>query len=329
MLADLDFLRTRAAVVARVRSFLCERGSVEVETPAIVLSPGVDAWLDPIAVQLTPAAGAEAVTRYLATSPEYHMKRLVAAGSGPIHQLAKAWRDGEAGRQHEPEFTLLEWYRPDVDDAGLMDETEDLVRCLAAEFSGGALQHRGTPVDTTAPFERVPFHEVFERHTGMDADTADDRSLGRLLRAGGHRPPRDSDREALFDLVLALVVQPRLGSAVPTFVTDWPADRAALARLRERNGRTVAGRFELYAAGVELCNGYHELRGADLQRARIDEENTRRAAIGKVELPVDEAFVAAVDALPPCAGNALGFDRLLMLLFGRDDIGGVRAFRLG
>lgn len=297
-------------------------GSLEVETPAIVRSPGVDAHLDAIAVELRPSAGAEPERRWLTTSPEYHMKRLLAGGSGAIHQIAPAWRDGERGRLHEPEFTMLEWYVPGFDDAALMDQTEALVRAVCPD----GLHAGGRSARTDLPFERRTFAQVFEDSAGVPHDE-DERRLGRLLRAGGHRPPKDTTREELVDLVLALVVQPRLGLERPIFVTDWPADRAALARLRP-GGRTAA-RFELYALGVELCNGYHELCDAGEQRARITAENLRREALGKAPYPVDEAFLAALDAgLPDCAGNALGLDRLLLLQAGDDDLSAARPFRL-
>jgi elongation factor P--(R)-beta-lysine ligase len=323
-------LRARHALLARIRAFFDDAGSLEVQTPSIVRSPGVDAHLDAIAVTLHPSAGADAEPRWLTTSPEYHMKRLLAAGSGPIHQLAPAWRDGERGRLHEPEFTMLEWYVPGLDDAGLMDQTEALVRDVAGALNEGRLQTSEGACSTETPFERLTFQQAFLTHAGVDPDLEDERRLGLLLRAGGHRPPKDTNREQLVDLLLALVVQPKLGLDRPTFLTEWPADRAALARTRTAaDGRTVAARFELYARGVELCNGYHELADATEQRARIDAENARRVALGKSASPVDDAFLAALDAgLPDCAGNALGVDRLLMLLTGATDLSQVTAFRL-
>jgi lysyl-tRNA synthetase class 2 len=314
--ASLEVLATRAALLARVRAFLDSRGCLEVQTPALVRSPGVDAWLDAI-----PAGDL-----WLTTSPEYHMKRLLAAGSGPIYQLGKAWRAGERGRQHEPEFTMLEWYRPGLDGAGLMDETEALVRDAAGALGGGSLRTGARACPTEAPFARRSFAQAFTEIAGLDPATEDLRRMGRLLRSAGHKAPGDADREELVDLLLAFVVQPELGRERPEFITDWPADRAALARIQPDG---TAARFELYACGVELCNGYHELADPTEQRRRIDVENRRRQALDKPPYPVDEAFLAALDAgLPDCAGNALGFDRLLMLLCGLDDIGDVVAFRV-
>ena len=314
--ASIEQLRVRAALLRAIRSFFEARGSLEVETPALVRSPGVDAWLDAV-----PAGRGG----WLATSPEYHMKRLLAAGSGPIHQLSKAWRAGETGRLHEPEFTMLEWYVPGLDDAGLMAQTEELVRAAAGTL--GAETGWGRE-----PFERLTFRQAFQAHAGFDPATAPDRRFGMILRAAGTRPPRTADREELEDLVLATVVQPKLGSGRPCFVTDWPAERCALARVRpgrDEDGSPAAARFELYIHGVELCNGYHELADPAEQRHRIERENRRRRELGKEPYPVDEDLLAAlVRGLPDCAGNALGVDRLQMVLTGAADIGEVKAFRL-
>ena len=308
-------LQRRATLITALRAFLDDSGSIEVETPALVRSPGVDVHLDAI-------PGGDG---WLATSPEYHMKRLLADGAGPIHQLGKAWRAGEVGAMHEPEFTLLEWYVPGADDAGLMAQTEALVRRAA-----DALQIE--PGWGDAPFARVTFREAFEEHAGLDPCAADARRLGMLLRAGGTRPPRGATRGDLEDLVLALVVQPRVAADRPTFVTDWPVERAALARVRpgrDTAAAPAAARFELYWRGVELCNGYHELADAAEQRRRIERDNAARAGLDKVPYPVDERFLAALDrGLPDCAGNALGVDRLFMVLCGLDDIGEARAFRV-
>lgn len=305
----MDTLRSRARLLRSIRSFFDERGSLEVETPALVSSPGVDAHLDAIAAE----------DLWLTTSPEYHMKRLLCGGSGPIYQIGKAWRAGEVGRHHEPEFTLLEWYSPGLDDGGLMDETEALVK--------GAARALGlSPEWLDTPFVRITWADAFAEILGYDVALDAHRRLGRLLRASGNKPPRSATEEDLEDLALSLLIQPRFQS--PTFLTDWPASRAALAKLKQ--DAQVAGRFELYLAGHEICNGYHELGCAEELRRRIKHENTRRCDLGKIRYPVDERFLAAMsEGLPDCAGNALGIDRLLMALLGLDDIGDVRAFRVG
>jgi len=325
-------LRLRAEIIDAFREFFRSRGSIEVETPAIVPSPGVDAHLDAIEVVLRPGGDdSRSTARWLATSPEYHMKRLLAAGSGPIHQLGKSWRDGERGRLHEPEFTLLEWYVPGADDDALMDQTEELVRDLAGRFAAGVLRHREAEANTRGePFARMTFREAFQEHLGLDPIDDPERRLGLALRAAGVKAPRPADRDDLVDLLLAVVVQPKLGIGRPCFVTDWPESRAALARVRpgrDSDRRVSAARFELYSCGIELCNGYHELCDATEQRRRIGTENARRAALGKIPYPVDEEFLAALDCgLPDCAGNALGVDRLIMLLLGQESLGDVRSF---
>jgi len=329
----MQSLHRRAAILARIRTFFSERGSLEVETPAIVRSPGVDAHVDAIRVSLRPGgAAATEQERWLATSPEYHMKRLLAAGSGPIHQLGKAWRDGELGPLHEPEFTMLEWYRPGSDDSALMDETEELVRVLAAEFADGVLRHGEHEALAAESFTRVTFREAFHEHCGLDPVSDPESRLGFALRAAGIKAPRPANREELIDLLLGCVVQPKLGIGLPCFVTDWPTDRAALARIRpgrDADSSPSSARFELYVCGVELCNGYYELSDSEEQRRRIDAENARRVQLGKPPYPVDQDFLAALDdGLPDCAGNALGIDRLVMLLLGAESLEDVRAFLL-
>ncbi|MCO4770432.1 MAG: EF-P lysine aminoacylase GenX [Deltaproteobacteria bacterium] len=317
-------LRLRAQVVQTLRAFFERRGSLEVETPVIVPSPGVDAWLD------APSVTLDGHRAYLSTSPEYAMKRLLASGSGSIHQLGPAFRAGERGRLHEPQFTMLEWYEVDATDVECMDTTEALVRAAAA-VGDGRLRFEREVCDASAdapPFRRVSFDEVFEDATGTSARDPDTTRLGRLLRVSGVRSPPECTAEELVDLALGAVVQPELGLDVPTFVTDWPTDRAGLARIRPgKDGEPSAARFELYACGVELCNGYHELADPVEQRARIDAENDRRAAAGKDRYPVDEQFLAALaSGLPDCAGNALGVDRLVMLIGGLKTLLQARSF---
>lgn len=327
--ATVTALRERALIVSTLRAFFEARGSLEVETPHLVASPGVDAHLD------APSVALDGRTLYLATSPEYAMKRLLAAGSGAIHQLGAAFRAGERGRLHEPQFTMLEWYEPGADDAGCMDTTEALVRA-AASVHDGKLRFGGEESDASVggpAFARTTFRDAFSAVTGTDPLHPDTGRLGRLLRAAGVRTESACSSEELIDLTLGAVVQPELGLDVPVFVTDWPADRAGLARLRpgrDRDGAIAAARFELYACGVELCNGYHELSDPLEQRARIEQENALRRAMDKVPYPVDEQFLAALEAgLPDCAGNALGIDRLVTLVLGLDSIGASRTFLAG
>lgn len=311
--APLAHLRLRARLLERVRAFFAARGVLEVETPQLAAATVTDLHLASLATHLSGAGGGR--TLYLQTSPEYAMKRLLAAGSGPIYQLARAFRDGEAGRRHNPEFTLLEWYRPGFDHHRLMDEVETLLAdVLAGVLDGSAA-------------ERLTYGELFERHLDLDPHRAAAPELRRaLVRAGLGEPPAGLDRDALLDLALAGVIEPRLGRGRPTFVYDFPASQAALARIRPGKP-PVAERFEAFVEGLELANGFHELTDAAEQRRRFESDLARRRAAGLPEPPVDERFLAALEAgLPPAAGVALGFDRLVMLAAGTGSIAEVLAF---
>ena len=302
-------LKSRAQLLAYVRGFFADREVLEVETPALGRFGVTDPHLDGIPATVS-AAGREG--GWLQTSPEYHMKRLLAAGSGAIYQVSRVFRNGERGRRHNPEFSMLEWYRPGFDDARLMDEVADLV-C-------GFL---GCPRP-----ERIPYRQAMVAWAGIDPFDATDQQLrqrcepwleaGQLARLG---------RDECLDLLMSFAVEPNLGLDCPQFVTDYPASQAALARTHRTDGVAVAHRFELYVDGVELCNGYWELTDPEEQRRRFDQDNRIRATLGKQAMAVDEAFLAAIsEGLPDCAGVALGLDRLLMLKLGARTIDEVLAF---
>jgi lysyl-tRNA synthetase class 2 len=309
---------------------------LEVETPCLGAAAVTDPHLHSLATRLgAGGAGGPERTLYLQTSPEYAMKRLLAAGSGPIYQLARAFRDGEAGRRHNPEFTLLEWYRPGFDHHRLMDEVEEL---LAATLGDEGLGER--PIDEgtgrAGPAERLTYAEAFRRHAGVDpfADPVARLADAARAAAGGAVPELGDDRDAWLALLMATVVERRLGwdgdRARPTFVHDFPASQAALARVREplpEGGPAIAERFELFVAGIELANGFHELADPAEQRRRFERDLARRRAAGLPEPPIDERLLTALDAgLPDCAGVALGFDRLVMLAAGARSIEEVLAF---
>jgi lysyl-tRNA synthetase class 2 len=308
--ATLATLRRRAELLARTRAFFADRGVLEVETPLVASSPASDPHLEALTTRPRVTGGR---TLYLQTSPEFAMKRLVAAGSGPIFQLGRAFRDGERGLRHNPEFTILEWYRPGFDHHRLMIEVEEL---LTATLGMG-------------PGERVTYRDLFLRYLDLDPLTAEPADVaGCALRVGLGEvpglPPEDLD--GWLGLLLAHAVEPRLGHRGPTFVHGFPASQAALARLDPQDER-VAQRFEAFVAGVELANGYHELTDAAEQRRRFEDDNAERRRRGLPEVPVDERLLAALEAgLPPCAGVALGFDRLVMLAAGVTDIAEAMAF---
>ena len=298
--ASLAALRARAGLLARARSFLAGRGVLEVEVPLLQGGANLDHEVAPFAVD-TPDG-----PRWLITSPEHPLKRLVAAGCGDVYALTPVFRRGESGTRHAPAFTMLEWYRSGWDDRRLCAETIDLLRHL-------------TGLDGAV--ETLSFDEALRRHAGVGAE-ADAQALAAALEPGQAEAAR-GDAAVLLDLVFSLRVQPRLGEGRWTVVDDWPADRAAQARLRPgRDGRTAAARFEVFRSGLELANGYHELREAGELRARLAAEAVRQPGAA-----LDERFLAAMaHGLGDCAGVAMGFDRVVMLALGERDISRVQAF---
>lgn len=308
-------LRRRAELVAQTRAFFAARDVLEVDTPLLGTGVVVEQYIDPIPCRVQ-GAGEEARDRYLLTSPEGPMKRLLAAGSGPIYQLAHAFRDGEVGRRHAPEFTMLEWYRPGFDHHELMDEVESFVRALLP----GVGEER---------FERKTYRQVFVEAAGVDpfATTLDELRaacdrLGVPMPADLAQDSGGGSIDDALNLLLVSHIEPQLGRPVPLLVHDYPASQAALAQIQEdEGGRRTAQRFELYVDGVELANGYHELADPTEQRARFEQANRTRTADGRSPLPVDSELLEALEAgMPACSGVALGFDRLVMLATGASDI---------
>jgi len=307
--APLANLRRRAEIVDAVRRFFADRGVLEVETPLLGAAAATDLHLASIPATLAAPAPH---TRWLQTSPELHMKRLLAAGSGPIWQLGKAFRDGEAGRRHNPEFTILEWYRPGWDHHALMDEVEALLVAVLGPFAAAA--------------ERVTYRDAFARYAGADpfAGAAELRERAHAL--GIASDELGDQPEPWRHLLLATTVEPRLGRGRVTFLHDFPAAEAALARVRP-GIPPVAERFEAYVEGVELANGYHELADADEQARRFAADLAARHERGLPAVPADARLLAALrSGFPDCAGVALGFDRLVMLALAVDDIAQVIAF---
>jgi lysyl-tRNA synthetase class 2 len=310
----LETLQVRAGLLAKIRDFFRQAGVLEVETPVCSRFGVPDPAIESFTTRYTGPGAPLGAVRYLHTSPEFPMKRLLAAGSGPIYQLCRVFRNGELGRLHNPEFTLLEWYRPGYDHHDLMTEVAALVDALAPQ-----------PLKQ----ERLSYAEAFQRLLRIDPHSASADSLRACaIEQGipGAEALSLDRREAWLDLLLSHRIEPHLGVDGMTFLYDYPATQAALARVRPGD-LPVAERFELYLAGVELANGFHELTDAHEQRARFLEEKRRREAMGLPEVPIDECLLAALEAgMPPCAGVALGVDRLLMLLTGRSQIRDVIAF---
>jgi len=311
-----------------VRRFFEDRGVLEVETPLLCEAGAVDEHLDPVPVDLHSGGPLGPVRRrYLATSPEHSMKRLLVGGSGPIYQVTRAFRDGERGRLHNPEFTILEWYRPGWDHLRLMDEVEELIRGVFLEAEGGAPEDLRR--EAARPFERVAYREAFLRALGVDPFRSTVGDLTQAARGQGiaaSSAPREEDRDGILNLLLAAAVEKQLGYGRPAFLMDYPPSQAALARVKEGEP-PVAERFELYVRGIELANGYHELLDPLEQERRFADANEKRRAAGKAELPMDRRFLEALRAgMPSCAGVAMGLDRVLMLAVGGSSIDDVLTF---
>ena len=311
--ARMPFLRRRTLLAAGTRAFFAGRGYTEVETPYAVAAPGEEVHLRAFATERERPDGARE-RLWLHTSPELAMKRLLVAGSGPIFQLARVWRNGEAGPLHAPEFTMLEWYRPGADMASLLAETEALLRAVLPPV----VQCRGVRTDL-GRFERLSVAEAFDRYAGVDVLATEGDAAALAAGAGARLRPRESWEDLFFRLLLERV-EPLLGRAHPTFLTHWPASQAALAR-REPADRRVAERFELFVCGIELANAFVELTDPVEQRARFLADRTRRHAASGPDWPLDEDFLAALGhGMPEAAGIALGFDRLAMIASGADRI---------
>ncbi|TYC57922.1 EF-P lysine aminoacylase GenX [Marinobacter sp. BW6] len=302
-------LKSRAQQLAFVRGFFAQRGVLEVETPVLGRCGVTDVNLDGIHAQVS--AGSR-TGGWLQTSPEYHMKRLLATGCGSIYQVSRVFRNGEQGRRHNPEFSMLEWYRVGFDDVALMEEVSDLV-C-------GWLGCQRPVI--------IQYRDALERWAGIDPFSATDRELMRRCEQWlDTEQLADLGRDGCLDLLMSFAVEPNLGLDRPVFITGYPASQASLARISRSDGYEAAHRFELYIDGLELCNGYWELTDPKEQRLRFEADNELRRRSGKPEMAVDEAFLNALDqGLPGCAGVALGLDRLLMLKLGVQDIGEVLAF---
>lgn len=311
--ASPQTLHARAELLARLRAFFAGRGVLEVETPLLSRAGSTDPALASFRTRYTGPGAPSGAERWLPTSPELHMKRLLAAGSGPIYQVCKVFRDGESGRLHNPEFTMLEWYRPGFDHHQLMDEVEALVRVLLAPY-------RDCP-----PALRLSYGEAFERFCGLDPHAATEAELARRAEEQGIRAPSGLEgRDGWLDLLLTHTVEPALRAHALCLIYDYPASQAALARVRS-GAPPVAERFELYLDGIELANGFHELGDADEQARRFDADLARRAP-GPCPPADDRLLDALRHGLPDCAGVALGLDRLLMLALQLPDLARTLAF---
>jgi lysyl-tRNA synthetase class 2 len=313
--ADWAMLRRWDALLRQTRDFFRQRGFLEVQTPLLSAETVVDRHLDPFPVPLEPRPGSPAA--WLQTSPELCMKRLLATDGAPpaIYQITRAFRQGEFGPLHNPEFTLAEWYRSGDD----MQQGMQLLAELAEVLLG------------CGPVEQVSYRRAFQQYAGVDPIAADTAALAAAAEAAGVAGPEGlaaDDRDTWLDLLLVERVAPALGQERPLILYDYPASQAMLARVRDGEV-PVAERFELFFRGVELANGYHELRDPEALRNRVDEANRARRTDGKLPLPMPERLLAAMESgLPDCAGVAIGLDRVLMLAAGKSTLGEVMPFPL-
>ena len=301
-------LRARASLLRRIREFFDQRDVLEVETPLLCSSGITDPSIEPLVVE---SGASLSAPRYLQTSPEYAMKRLLSADSGSIFQIARAFRDGEAGSRHNPEFSLLEWYQTGYDHHQLMVEAADLVvHCLGPR-----------------PVEYFSYRQLFLQLLSIDPFTSSVTELRERACDEIDVGTVSGDRDLWLDLLMSHLIEPQLRDRGLSFIYDYPASQAALSRIVKVDDFAVGQRFEFYVDGIELANGYCELTDAAEQRQRFIADNARRREFGLPERPLDEYLLAAMEAgLPDCAGVALGIDRLLMLATGADDIRQVLAF---
>ncbi len=307
--APVENLRLRANIIALIRQFFMERNVLEVETPLLSHATVTDPHIISIpAVYQEPSIQK---TVYLQTSPEYAMKRLLAAGSGAIFQICKSFRQGDLGSVHNPEFTMLEWYRPGFDHHALMDEMDLLLQVV--------LQ--------AAPAERVTYQALFEKFVNINPHTATLAELEACGRQYVDFSGELTDRNAWMSLLLTHVIEPEMGKDKPLFLYDFPVTQAALAKIRHEENQPVASRFEVYFKGVELANGFHELQNPSEQRKRFESELVYRQEQGLPITPIDENFLAALEhGLPDCAGVALGVDRLVMLALQANKLKNIISF---
>ncbi len=307
--ASLPSLKARAMLLQRLRRFFDERDFFEVETPLLSRDTVVDRHLHPIQVDRHQITGQQSDTQkivFLQTSPEFAMKRLLAAGAVAIYQICKSFRAGETGSRHNPEFTMLEWYRVGDDMEQGVQRLEDLIQTIL----------------DTKPASRISYRDAFLNATGLDPFIASIEQLAVLSKLES-----ELDRDEHLNVILSRDVEPHLGTEAPEVLYHYPASQAALAKTKTEAGVDVAERFEIYYRGVELANGYHELLDPDELIARNENTNQQRIADGQHALPTDSRLLAAMRlGMPACAGVALGVDRLLMLAVQEDCIQNVIAF---
>lgn len=308
--APISNLLARSKIINNIRRFFTERGLLEVETPVLSEFGVTDVHLSTFSTEFIAPFEPQNKTLWLGTSPEYHMKRLLAAGSGPIFQLCHVFRNEEAGRKHNPEFTMLEWYRPHFDMYRLINEVDDLLQQIL----------------DCEPAESLSYQFVFQEYVGLDPLSASRAELVEKAREHHFICEDNEERDTLLQFLFSAVVEPKIGLERPVAVYHFPATQAALAQISSEDHR-VAERFEFYYKGLELANGFNELTDANEQQHRFEQDNRLRQKMGLPEREIDYRFLAALKAgMPHCAGVALGVDRLLMIALNAESIKEVMAF---
>lgn len=309
----LKALRLRADLYAAIRAFFAARGVLEVETPILSAAGNTDPNIESFVTEFSGHVDAGPRRRWLRTSPEFPLKRLLAEGLGDCYELGRVFRNGEAGRTHNPEFTMLEWYRVGIDHRALAEEVLDLV-AMAMALVGRTIERR-----------TMSYRDWFRDRLGLDPLRASESELRNAL--GDVRIDGDGlGRDDWLDLLVTHRLQPALPADLALVVHDFPASQCALARIVRRGDIDVAERFECYLGGRELANGYHELNDATEQARRFDADVAKRRARGQGEVAIDRRLLAALPALPDCAGVALGIERLLQSMLGSDDLRATLAF---
>jgi lysyl-tRNA synthetase class 2 len=312
--AALPALHLRAALNRLIREFFHARGVLEVETPMMSASANTDPNIRSFSLDYHGPDPGASRRRFLRTSPEFPLKRLLAAGAGDCYELGRVFRDGECGGRHNPEFTLLEWYRLGFDHLRLMEEVAELLQ-VAFGLVGRSLDPR-----------RLSYRDLFKQHLGLDPASADEYELRQPL-ARFHIDPVGLTRDDWLDLLLSHCIEPQLPADQLLLLHDFPPSQCALARIEGAGLDAHACRFEAYIGGIELANGYSELTDPGEQQARFERDNQRRSERGDPELPLDRQLLNALHCgLPECAGVAMGIDRLLMVLLGAGSIDEVLAF---
>ena len=314
-------LLLRSEILHQIRMWFRERSFIEVDTPALAPWVGMEPHLVPLSTSVSSTQG-NTLKLFHQTSPEYALKKLLAAGISDCFSLGHAFRDGETSPIHNPEFSLLEWYRVGADYTALMDDTANLAADIAERVTGSPhIVRDGKQINLTPPWERITVAEAMQRWAKVDIVThRDDGSFREHARTQGHGWVRDESWDELFFKLFINDVEPKLGWPEPVILYDYPVRFGALAR-RSPENPDVAERFEAYVAGIELCNAFSELTDAAEQRSRLEREAEERVELGNERLPVDEDFLDALDGgFPECSGNALGVDRLVMLLAGEPSI---------